>query len=104
MNEKKQLIPEAEVIETEKELILAAFKDIKNYPITLTFNGDDFDFPYLYMRSQDTRIDPIKKEIIKKEDIPFIVKRDNFIKRGMQAEPVNIKHGIHIDLFRTLPK
>ena len=33
------------------------------------------------MRSQDTRIDPINKEIIKKEDIPFIVKRDNFIKK-----------------------
>ena len=54
------------------------------------------------MRAQDTRIDPLNKEIIKKEDIPFIVKRDTFIKRGMQAEyPVNLKHGIHIDLFRT---
>ena len=63
--EKKQLIQEAEIIETEKDLILAAFKDIRNYPIILTFNGDDFDLPYLYMRSQDTRIDPINKEIIK---------------------------------------
>lgn len=100
-NDKKPFISEAEVVKTEKELILAAFKDIKNYPIILTFNGDDFDLPYLYMRSQDSRIDPIKKEIIKKEDIPFIVKRETFVKRGMQAEPVNIKHGIHIDLFRT---
>ena len=100
-NDKKPFIPEAEVVKTERELILAAFNDIKNYPIILTFNGDDFDLPYLYMRSQDTRIDPINKEIIKKEDIPFIVKRETFVKRGMQAEPVNIKHGIHIDLFRT---
>jgi len=100
-NDKKPFISEAEVVKTEKELILAAFKDIKNYPIILTFNGDDFDLPYLYMRSQDSRIDPINKEIIKKEDIPFIVKRETFVKRGMQAEPVNIKHGIHIDLFRT---
>ncbi len=100
-NDKKPFISEAEVVKTEKELILAAFKDIKNYPIILTFNGDDFDLPYLYMRSQDSQIDPIKKEIIKKEDIPFIVKRETFVKRGMQAEPVNIKHGIHIDLFRT---
>ncbi|MDF2736909.1 MAG: dpo [Nitrososphaeraceae archaeon] len=100
-NDKKPFISEVEVVKTEKELILAAFKDIKNYPIILTFNGDDFDLPYLYMRSQDPRIDPIKKEIIKKEDIPFIVKRETFVKRGMQAEPVNIKHGIHIDLFRT---
>ena len=100
-NDKKPFISEAEVVKTEKELILAAYKDIKNYPIILTYNGDDFDLPYLYMRSQDSRIDPIKKEIIKKEDIPFIVKRETFVKRGMQAEPVNIKHGIHIDLFRT---
>ena len=100
-NEKNSFISEAEVVETEKELILAAFKDIKKYPIILTFNGDDFDLPYLYMRAQDTRIDPVNKQIIKKDDIPFLVKRDTFIKRGMQAEPVNLKHGIHIDLFRT---
>ena len=100
-NEKNSFISEAEIVETEKKLILAAFQDIKKYPIILTFNGDDFDLPYLYMRAQDTRIDPVNKEIIKKEDIPFLVKRDTFIKRGMQAEPVNLKQGIHIDLFRT---
>ncbi|HEU5461316.1 MAG TPA: DNA-directed DNA polymerase I, partial [Nitrososphaeraceae archaeon] len=100
-NEQNSFISEAEVVDTEKKLILAAFNDIKNYPIIITFNGDDFDLPYLYMRAQDPRIDPLNKEIIKKDDIPFVVKRDTFIKRGMQAEAVNLKHGIHIDLFRT---
>ncbi|HJT85123.1 MAG TPA: DNA-directed DNA polymerase I [Nitrososphaeraceae archaeon] len=97
----KSFIPEAVLVKTERELIQAAFENLKNYPIILTFNGDDFDLPYLYMRSQDSRIDPVNKEIIQKEDIPIIIKRETFVKRGMQAEAVNIQHGIHIDLFRT---
>ncbi|HEU4822272.1 MAG TPA: type B DNA-directed DNA polymerase, partial [Nitrososphaeraceae archaeon] len=32
---------------------------------------------------------------------PIIIKRETFVKRGIQAEPVQIKNGIHIDLFRT---
>ena len=33
--------------------------------------------------------------------IPILVKKDSFIKRGIQADPVSLKYGIHIDLFRT---
>src|SRR5918998_2853098 len=51
--------------------------------------------------SQDPRIDPIGKEIISKDEIPIIIKRESFVKRGIQAEPVQIKHGLHLDLFRT---
>jgi DNA polymerase I len=46
--------PRAEIFENEKDLISAAFKVLKSYPIILTFNGDDFDLPYLYTRSQDS--------------------------------------------------
>lgn len=95
------LIPEAEICYTEKELLQKAFKIIKTYPIVITYNGDDFDLPYLYARSQDPRIDPISKVSIQKSDIPIIIKRESFIKRGNQAEPVQIRHGLHIDLFRT---
>ena len=90
-----------EIYENEKEMLLAAFKIMRSYPIIVTFNGDDFDLPYIYTRSQDIRVDKNKKEGINKKDIPIIVKRDTFIKRGMQADPIQIKHGIHIDLFRT---
>ena len=38
---------------------------------------------------------------IAKQDVPIIMKRESFVKRGIQAEPVQIKNGIHIDLFRT---
>ena len=100
-NDKKKMIPEAEIFENEKDLICAAFKVLKSYPIILTFNGDDFDLPYLYTRSQDSRIDRDKKKGIEKNEIPIIIRKESFIKRGMQAEPVQIKHGIHLDLFRT---
>jgi DNA polymerase I len=95
-----QLIPEAESCTTEKELIEKAFAIIKEYPIVLTFNGDDFDLPYLYARSLDPRIDP-NGIAIPKDKVPIMVKRESFIKHGMQAEPVGIRHGIHIDLYRT---
>jgi DNA polymerase, archaea type len=94
-------IQEAEICKTEKELLKKTFQIINSYPIIVTYNGDDFDLPYLYARSQDPRIDPIGKEIIPKDDIPIIIKRETFVKRGIQAEPVQTKHGLHLDLFRT---
>ena len=90
-----------ETCETEKEMVLKAFQLIRNYPIVLTYNGDDFDLPYLYARSQDPRIDPIHANPIEKDLVPIIIKRESFIKRGIQADPVTLQTGIHIDLFRT---
>ena len=99
-NDGTSLIPEAEPCATEKELIEKAFMVINAYPIIVTFNGDDFDLPYLYARSQDSRIDP-NGVAIPKDKVPIMVKKESFIKHGMQAEPVGIRHGIHIDLYRT---
>ena len=70
-----------ELCETEKDLLLKVFTLIQNYPVVLTFNGDDFDLPYLYARAQDPSIDPIDKKPIRKELIPILVKKDSFIKR-----------------------
>jgi len=95
-----QLIPEAEPCATEKELLEKAFSIINEYPIIITFNGDDFDLPYLYARSQDSRIDP-NGVAVPKDKVPIMVKKESFIKHGMQAEPVGVRHGIHIDLYRT---
>jgi len=96
-----QFIPEAEICSSEKEMLQKAFKIIDSYPIILTYNGDDFDLPYLYARSQDPKIDPTTKSVISKDEVPIIVKRETFTKRGTQAEPVQTRHGLHIDLFRT---
>jgi DNA polymerase elongation subunit (family B) len=96
----KPLIKEAEVCKNEKELLEKAFAIINSYPIIVTFNGDDFDLPYLYARSQDARISSDGKAI-PRDAVPIMVKKESFIKHGMQAEPVGVRHGIHIDLFRT---
>ena len=101
LNDGTELIPEAEICKTEKELLEKTFRIIWSYNVVVTFNGDDFDFPYIYERSQDPAIDPLKHTIIPKEEIPILVKRDSFVKKGIQAEPVQLKHGVHIDLFRT---
>jgi len=37
--------------DSEKELLEEAFKLIDMYPVVLTYNGDDFDMPYLYNRA-----------------------------------------------------
>ena len=90
-----------EVCKTEIELIQKAFKIIWMYPIVVTFNGDDFDLPYLYARAQDPSIDPKRNSTIPREEIPILIKRESYAKKGIQAEPVQLKHGLHIDLFRT---
>jgi len=90
-----------EVCKTEIELIQKAFKIIWMYPIVVTFNGDDFDLPYLHARAQDPRIDPKRNSTIPREEIPILIKRESYAKKGIQAEPVQLKHGLHIDLFRT---
>ena len=101
VNADDKFIPETQLCKTEKELLKRAFEIMNDYPIIITFNGDDFDLPYLYARSQDPKIDPDKGVIIAKNDIPIIVKKESFVRRGGQAEPVLIRHGIHLDLFRT---
>jgi len=68
----------------EKEMILDAFKKISEYPFVITYNGDDFDMPYLYNRAQRLGI--------KQEDNPFYMMRDS----------ATLKEGVHIDLYRTL--
>lgn len=69
--------------EDEKELLRAVFNRILDYPFVITFNGDDFDMPYLYNRATNLGI--------AKDEIPFVVQRD----------AVTLKHGVHVDLYRV---
>ncbi|MEM3436976.1 MAG: DNA-directed DNA polymerase I [Nitrososphaerales archaeon] len=69
--------------ESEKDLILYVFKRILDYPFLITFNGDDFDLNYLYHRA-------IKFNLTK-EQIPISLGKDI----------AYIKHGVHIDLYKT---
>jgi DNA polymerase I len=68
----------------EKGMILDAFKIIKDFPFVITYNGDEFDLPYLYNRAERLGI--------KNEDNPLYMMKDS----------ATLKHGVHLDLYRTL--
>jgi DNA polymerase I len=70
---------------TEGDLIIDLFTDILDYPIIVTFNGDDFDLDYLYHRAQRPEIGLTKAEVP-------VQLGNNF---------AAIKHGVHIDLYKT---
>ncbi len=67
----------------EADMIRDAFRILTNYPFVVTFNGDDFDMPYMYNRAERLGIE-IK-------DIPLIMMRDS----------ATLKQGVHIDLYRA---
>jgi len=69
--------------ENESELLREVFLTILEYPILVTFNGDQFDLNYLYHRAL--------KLGFAKDEIPISLGRD----------VAYIKHGVHIDLYKT---
>ena len=68
----------------EKEMIQDAFELIKEFPFVVTYNGDEFDLPYLYNRAERLGI--------KNSENPFYMMRDS----------ATLKEGVHLDLYRTL--
>lgn len=65
----------------EKTMIIDAIAKIRSYPIILTYNGDDFDMPYMHNRAAKLGI----------KNSPFYMMRDS----------ATLKEGVHIDLYRT---
>lgn len=68
----------------EKKMIEDSFKFIADYPFVITYNGDDFDMPYLYNRAERLGV--------KNSENPFYMMRDS----------ATLKQGVHIDLYRTM--
>lgn len=71
-----------EYYESEETLLVELFKVLLDYPIVVTFNGDDFDLRYLWHRAQRLgfSIDKIPVE--------------------MGREVASLKYGIHVDLYK----
>ncbi|HEX5458144.1 MAG TPA: DNA-directed DNA polymerase I [Candidatus Nitrosotalea sp.] len=67
----------------EADMLRDAFKILENYPFVLTFNGDEFDMPFMYNRAERLGV-PLK-------EIPLVMMRDS----------ATLKRGVHIDLYRT---
>jgi DNA polymerase I len=70
------------VFEKEDDLLREVFSKVMDYPVIVTFNGDDFDLRYLQHRAEKLGIgeeeDPIQLERV----------------------AASVKHGIHIDLYQ----
>lgn len=70
--------------EDEKQMILDAFALLREFAFVLTYNGDDFDLPYLFNRAERLGIEAAEN--------PLYMMRDS----------ATLKHGVHIDLYRTM--
>lgn len=73
---------EVKVFSDERSLVVALYREIARYPVIVTFNGDNFDLPYLYTRS--------RKLGLQKEQIPIVIRETH----------ATFKHALHIDLYR----
>ncbi|MCE4623348.1 MAG: DNA-directed DNA polymerase I [Caldisphaeraceae archaeon] len=73
---------EIEIFDNEKALILEAIRRVTKYPIVVTFNGDNFDLPYLYNRLLSLGLEP--------EDIPLVFHQDY----------ITFQNSLHIDLHK----
>ena len=75
---------------TEKELLTETFRLMWEYPVIVTFNGDNFDLNYMFHRANN-------KEIRIDRDLnPIHVKRGFGI---MSSAECDLRKGIHIDVF-----
>jgi len=70
------------VFSDEAELLRAVFSKMMDYPVIITFNGDDFDLRYLQHRAEALGI--------REEEDPIQLER----------VAASLKHGIHIDLYQ----
>jgi DNA polymerase, archaea type len=73
---------EVQVYSSERELVEETLRVIDEYPIVLTFNGDDFDFKYLRNRSRNLGVSD--------DNIPITMGRRFAF----------LTNGVHIDLYQ----
>ena len=71
-----------EYYDTEETLLTSLFHALLQYPLILTFNGDDFDLKYLYHRAQRLGFSNVEIPIEMGRDVAFL------------------KYGVHIDLYK----
>ncbi|MEJ2293710.1 MAG: 3'-5' exonuclease, partial [Candidatus Lokiarchaeota archaeon] len=73
---------------SEKDLLIETFRILWQYPVVLTFNGDNFDLNYMYHRAEKLKIN--------KDLNPIQVKRGFGI---LSKAECDLRKGIHIDVF-----
>ncbi len=74
----------------EKELIKETFRILWEYPMVVTFNGDNFDLPYLFFRAEKLKISKELNPISVTRAFGMMVKSNG-----------DFKLGIHLDLYQV---
>ncbi|MFX1268517.1 MAG: 3'-5' exonuclease, partial [Promethearchaeota archaeon] len=72
----------------EKELIKETFRILWEYPVVITFNGDNFDLNYMSHRADKLKIDRDLNPIHVKRGYGLLSKSD-----------CDLRKGVHVDLF-----
>lgn len=80
---------------SERDLIRETFRVMWEYPLVVTFNGDNFDLNYLYHRARKFRKAQGGK--IPREENPIVFRNVP----GMRQGEAQLLHGIHVDLYRV---
>ena len=73
---------DARVFDDEPDLLRAVLSKMMDYPVIVTFNGDDFDLRYLQHRAEALGIGENENPI------------------QLERVAASLKHGIHIDLYQ----
>jgi len=81
-NAKYDLEFDLEVFENEDEMIKRALEIMEKYPIIVTFNGDNFDLPYIRRRGERLGLTYLRDKI------------------RLGRNDARVTWGIHIDLYR----
>ena len=81
-----ELEPDVEVVfyTDEKSMIRDTFKIILDFPFVITYNGDEFDIPYLYNRAERLGIPDGENPL------------------RMMKNSATLRKGVHLDLYRTM--
>jgi len=72
-----------EFYDREEDLVAEIFRALLDYPVVLTFNGDEFDLRYLYNRAE-------RRFKFAREQIPIELSKQHAL----------LKYGVHIDLYK----
>ena len=76
-------LKEAIVVKDEKEMIKKFFELMKQFDILLSYNGDNFDLPFLKIRAEELKLEP-----------PILLSKNR----------VNFRDVQHIDLYNIITK
>ena len=71
-----------DIFDNEREIIRETFKLLDEYPVVLTFNGDEFDFKFLRNRAKNLGIPDSENPIVLGRRFAFL------------------RNGVHLDLYR----